>query len=88
MKLGSQRTRPGTKATIGAAGVVSTQQAFAADADIGFGADTLAVQVYDGGSDFSSEADAYVLEGDIAANVDLVEEADLLDNEFDALDIN
>ena len=75
-------------ALIGAAGVVSTQQAFAADADIDFGNDALAVQVYDGGYDFSSEADAYVFEGDIAANVALVEEAVLLDNEFDALDIN
>ena len=75
-------------ALIGAAGVVSTQQAFAADADIGFGADTLAVQVYDGGNECDTEADAEGLEGDMAAKVYLVDEADLRDNEFDALDIN
>ena len=72
-------------ALIGSAGAVSTQSAFAADADVDFGADALTVQVGDAGHDFSLDYDAYVNEGDIAENVDLVEEAVLLDNEFDAL---
>ena len=75
-------------ALIGAAGAVSTSSAFANDADIDFGVDAPAVQVSDGAHDFSLDTDSYVDEGDIAENVDLVEEADLLDNEFDADDIN
>ena len=75
-------------AVLGTAGAVSTHQAFANDADIDLGIDALAVQVSDAGHDFSLDADAYVNEGDIAEYVDLVEEADLLDVEFDAVDIN
>ena len=74
-------------ALIGTAGAVSTGQAFA-DADIDLGADALAVQVGDAGLEFSLDTDADVDEGDIAENVDLVEEANLLDNEFDAIDVN
>ncbi len=77
-------------ALIGTAGAVSTGQAFAydSDADIDLSVDAQAVQVSDAGYDFSLDTDSHVEEGDIAENVDLVEEANLLDNEFDAVDIN
>ena len=75
-------------ALVGTAGAFSAGSAFANDADIDFGADALAVQVVDAGHDFSIDTDADVNEGDIAEYVDLVEEANLLDNEFDAIDVN
>ena len=87
MSLRNIITTSALVALIGAAGAVSTGQALA-DADIDLGADALAVQVSDAGHDFSLGTDADVDEGDIAENVDLIEEADLLDNEFDALDIH
>ena len=75
-------------ALIGTAGAVSTGSAFANDSDIDFGVDAPAVQVSDTGYDFSLDTDSYVEEGGTAENVDLVEEANLLDTEFDAVDIN
>ncbi len=75
-------------ALVGTAGAVSNGQAFANDADIDLGNNVLAVQVNDAGHDFSHDYDSYVDEGDVAEHVELIEEAVLLDNEFDAIDVN
>ena len=75
-------------ALFGTAGAVPPGSAFANDSDIDLGADAPAVQVSDTGYDFSLGTDSYVEEGDFAENVDRVEEANLLDTEFDAVDIN
>ena len=87
-KGGWRDTTSALIALIGSAGAVSAHQALANDADIDFGLDAPAVQVDGAGHDFFLDYDAYIDEGDFAETVDFVEEAGLLDNEFDAIDIN
>ncbi len=75
-------------ALVGISGVVSTGAAYADDADFDLGVVAQSVQAVDADLDFSNQADSYVDHGEIAENSALVEEALLLDGEFDALDVN
>jgi len=75
-------------ALVGISGVASTGTAFADDADFDFGVTQQSVQAVDAEFDNTSQVDSYIDHGELAEGVDLVEEALLLDGEFDALDIN
>ncbi len=75
-------------ALVGISGVVSNTAAFAGDADFDLGVVAQSVQVVDADADYSFEADSYIDHGETVENLDQVEEALLLDGEFDALDIN
>jgi len=75
-------------ALVGIAGVVSTGQAFADDSYIDLGSVPLTVQAADAQFDYSFEGDADFDLGEIANTLDIVEEANLLEADFDAIDIN
>ena len=75
-------------ALVGISGIVSSTAAFADDADFDLGVVAQSVQVVDAEFDYSFEGDSYIDHGDVAEDVNQVEEALLLDGEFDALEIN
>ncbi|MEE8352428.1 MAG: hypothetical protein V3R37_09605 [Rhodospirillales bacterium] len=75
-------------ALVGIAGVASTGQAFADDSNLEQGFVPLTVQVADAELDYSFEGDAFIDHGEVVENLDIIEEANLLEADFDAIDIN
>ncbi len=75
-------------ALVGIAGVASTGQAFADDSNLEQGFVPLTVQVADAEFDYSFEGDADFDLGEVANTLDIIEEANLLEADFDALEIN
>lgn len=75
-------------ALIGIAGVASTGQAFADDSNLDLGFVPLTVQVADAELDYSFEGDAFIDHGEVVEKLDIIEEANLLEADFDLIDIN
>lgn len=75
-------------ALIGIAGVASTGQAFADDSNLDLGVQALSVQAVNAELDYSFEGDAFIDHGEVVENLDVIEEANLLEADFDLIDIN
>ena len=88
MSIRNILTAGSLSALVGIAGVVSTGQAFADDSNLDLGSVPLTVQAADAQFDYSFEGDALIDHGDVVENLDIVEEASLLEADFDAIDIN